>query len=188
MVDAAMTLALRQPATTGLTLPLLTGRVMVSDPGPLTRLLYRGPAAPLGAALEIAVSDEPCRAETRAGVSVLWLGPDERLVIAPDGEAEALTAQITAAAGPTPCAIVDVSHRSAALVLEGPRASRLLNAACPLDLDGERFPPGTCTRTLFGKAEIVLWRTAPDRFHVDVWRSFVPYVTALMTEAGRDIG
>ena len=36
-----------------------------------------------------------------------------------------------------------------------------------------------CTRTVFGKAEIVLWRIAPEVFHLDVARSFVPYVWAL---------
>jgi sarcosine oxidase, subunit gamma len=36
------------------------------------------------------------------------------------------------------------------------------------------------TRTIFEKAEIVLWRTGPETFHVEVWRSFAPYVWDLM--------
>jgi sarcosine oxidase subunit gamma len=43
-----------------------------------------------------------------------------------------------------------------------------------------------CTRTLFEKSEIVLWRTAPDTFHIEVWRSFAPYVTALLAEVARE--
>jgi sarcosine oxidase subunit gamma len=38
------------------------------------------------------------------------------------------------------------------------------------------FPIGMCTRTLFGKAEIVLWRTGEAQFHIEVWRSFAGYV------------
>jgi sarcosine oxidase subunit gamma len=40
-----------------------------------------------------------------------------------------------------------------------------------------------CTRTLFAKAEIVLWRTRPDMFRIEVWRSFAPYVQGLLEEA-----
>jgi sarcosine oxidase subunit gamma len=43
-----------------------------------------------------------------------------------------------------------------------------------------------CTRTLFGKAEIVLWRTAPDAFHIEVWRSFARYVLDCLGEALRE--
>jgi sarcosine oxidase subunit gamma len=39
-----------------------------------------------------------------------------------------------------------------------------------------------CTRTVFSKADIVLWRTQLDEFHVEVWRSFAGYVTGLLRE------
>jgi sarcosine oxidase subunit gamma len=56
---------------------------------------------------------------------------------------------------------------------------------CPLDLDTAAFPVDTAARTLFGKAEIVLWRTGDDTFHVEIWRSFAPYVVGLLTEFAR---
>jgi sarcosine oxidase subunit gamma len=43
-----------------------------------------------------------------------------------------------------------------------------------------------CTRTVFAKAEVVLWRTGADAFHVEVWRSFAPYVLGLLEEAARE--
>jgi sarcosine oxidase subunit gamma len=43
-----------------------------------------------------------------------------------------------------------------------------------------------CTRTLFGKAEIVLWRTGATEFHLEVWRSFSDYVVGCLREAARD--
>jgi sarcosine oxidase subunit gamma len=43
-----------------------------------------------------------------------------------------------------------------------------------------------CTRTLFSKAPIVLWRTAADAFHLEVWRSFVPYVQQLLRVVARE--
>ena len=79
--------------------------------------------------------------------------------------------------------VVDVSHRSRTLEITGTRAAWCLNAFCALDLDLRAFPVGMCTRTLLGKAEVVLWRIAPEVFHLDVGRSFVPYVWACLEEA-----
>jgi sarcosine oxidase subunit gamma len=41
------------------------------------------------------------------------------------------------------------------------------------------------TLTLFDKAEIVLWRRAPATFHLEVWRSFSPYLMGSLAEAAR---
>ncbi len=69
------------------------------------------------------------------------------------------------------------------LEITGHRAAWCLNAFCALDLDLHAFPIGMCTRTLIGKAEVVLWRIAAEVFHIDVPRSFVPYVWACLEEA-----
>ncbi len=79
---------------------------------------------------------------------------------------------------------MDVSGRQIGLAVMGPGSNAMLAAGCPLDLD--RFDVGCCTRTLLGKAEIVLWRTAPMGWRVEVWRSFAAYVRALLAQAGRD--
>ena len=85
-----------------------------------------------------------------------------------------------------PHALVDISHRQFALEISGPHASAILNGACPLDLDPSEFPIGMCTRTVFAKADIVLWRTRADAFHVEVWRSFAGYVSGLLAEIARE--
>jgi heterotetrameric sarcosine oxidase gamma subunit len=117
--------------------------------------------------------------------AALWLGPDEWLVLAPDTETE-LAERATRAAGGAPCSIVDVSHRAASIEIAGPRAAWCLNAFCPLDLDLSAFPVGMCTRTLLGKAEIVLWRLGAETFHLEVMRSFAPYVWQCLEEARRE--
>ena len=83
--------------------------------------------------------------------------------------------------------LVDVSHRQIGLVASGPAAARVLNAGCPLDLDLGAFPVGMCTRTVFAKTEIVLWRTGADVFHVEVWRSFASYLTEFLAEVAREV-
>ena len=43
-----------------------------------------------------------------------------------------------------------------------------------------------CTRTILAKSEIVLWRRANEQFHVEVWRSFVPYLTGFLAAVEKE--
>jgi sarcosine oxidase subunit gamma len=115
------------------------------------------------------------------------LGPDEYLLLAPttDDPVE-LTQRLDAAIGIVPHAVVDVSHRQTAFEIHGPRAETLLAGACPLDLDLAEFPVDMCTRTVFAKADIVLWRRGATLFHIEVWRSFSDYVTGLLAVIAQD--
>ena len=128
-----------------------------------------------------------CRAATGAGRAALWLGPDEHLLIAPESEAATVADELAAALADRAHSLVDVSHRQVAFALKGPYAAWLLASGCPLDVDGAEFPVGMCTRTVFLKAEITLWRTADDTFRLEVWRSFADYVVALLAEAAREL-
>ena len=115
------------------------------------------------------------------------LGPNEWLLIVEDGKTEAIEAEIAAALGERFHALVDISHRNIGLSVRGAQAADILNAGCPLDLAQAAFPTGFATRTLLGKAEIVLIRAddAPT-FRVECWRSFAPYVHGFLLEAARD--
>ncbi len=77
--------------------------------------------------------------------------------------------------------IVDVSTRSIGITMTGPHAAEILTAGCPLDL--ARMAPGRATRTLFETVEIILIRQSEDRFYIDVWRSFAPWLFAALTAA-----
>jgi sarcosine oxidase subunit gamma len=156
----------------------VAGRLMVTPAPDFARLALRGDAAALGAALGVALSIEPCHAVSAGERTALWLGPDEWLLLAPPGTLDAAVAVPDAA-------VVDIGHRQVGLVLDGLGAADVLAAGCPLDLHVSAFPPGMCTRTVFGKAEIVLWRQGEARFHVEVWRSFAAYVHGLLTAASR---
>lgn len=187
MSDAALAIV-RHSALNGLHLPAIAGRLAVSDAGPRARWIYRGRTADVATAFGATPSTEPCRAAVDRERAALWLGPDEWLLLAPDHDRIPLAAQMRAAVAGKAASLVDVSHRNCGLVIAGPEAARLLNAACPLDLDPSAFPVGMCTRTLFAKAEIVLWRTGATAFHVEVWRSFAPYVVGHLTQASSDVG
>jgi len=154
------------------------------------KFVFRGDANAQNAAgqgLGLALPTVACRAAVNGSRAALWLGPDEFLLLVPESEATAVAADLGAALGVLPHSLVDVSHRQVTLELRGPHAEWLLGAQCPLPLDARAFPVGMCTRTVFAKAEIVLWRSATETFRMEVARSFSPYVVDLLLEIAREL-
>jgi sarcosine oxidase, subunit gamma len=101
------------------------------------------------------------------------LGPDEWLLRAPPG------IKIPSPKTGDPLSITDIGERSICLIVEGPQAATLLMAGCPLDLD--HFAPGRATRTIYETVEIILLRESEDIFHIEVWRSFAPWLWTVLT-------
>lgn|SRR5690606_26091267 len=136
----------------------------------------------LSAALGVDLPVKPKTSAFANGRTALWLGPDEWLVI-DEGESGLMTA---AANSGVLHSATDVSHRNTAILVEGPGAAAAINIGCPQDLSLKAFPVGACSRTILGKAEIVLLRTAEESFRVEVWRSFSDYAFGLLAEGARD--
>jgi sarcosine oxidase, subunit gamma len=162
-----------------------------------TRFIFQGNAearAAASTAWGVPFSEQACRAMRAGERATLWLGPEEYLLW--DGASGTDPAAAAAAAASAigihqalsglPHSLVDISQRQIALALSRPHAANILSGACPLDLSIAQFPVGACTRTVFAKADIVLWRTAPDTFQLEVWRSFTAYVSDLLREIALD--
>jgi sarcosine oxidase subunit gamma len=105
---------------------------------------------------------------------IACLGPDEWLMRAEAGTTISMGEGL-------PIAITDISERALGFVVEGPRAAEIMISGCPLDLD--QFAVGRATRTIYETVEIILIREAEDRFHVEVWRSFAPWLWTALTKA-----
>ena len=167
------------------------GLLTVTALAPQARLVFRGNAAAAaraGDVFGVPLPTDMCRAHATANRAALHLGPDEWLLLAPEAELTAVMGAIGQALESDPHSLVDASHRDAGLLVAGVAAASTLNVGCPLDLDIEAFPVGMCTRTLLGKAEIVLWRTGAESFRVETARSFAHYVQAFLEEASRELG
>jgi sarcosine oxidase subunit gamma len=159
----------------------------LTDLPPRMRLILRGRAAAIEAAtapLGFALPQLPCRAVTVREHNALWLGPDEWLILA--APSDPLATALAQAMQGLAHSLTDVGHRQCGIELNGAAAADVLNAGCPLDLDAASFPVGMCTRTVLARSEIVLWRIGAVTFHLEVARSFVPYVRAFLLEAARD--
>jgi len=175
--------ALRRPKLTGSELHL--GSVAVSVLPPASRVSLRAPSTSVPAiseALRVDLPTRPKSSAAAAGRTALWLGPDEWLILAessddPLADLSGVDALHSA---------VDVSHRNVAFAVSGADAETTLGAGCPQDLSIEAFPVDACSRSVLGKVEIVLHRTAADAFRVECWRSFSDYVLGFLGEAARD--
>ncbi|RVD73275.1 sarcosine oxidase subunit gamma family protein [Mesorhizobium sp. M4A.F.Ca.ET.029.04.2.1] len=180
---AAGSPAERRPALAGRTIEAKGVTLAVLPPA--ERISVRAPEASLTAlskALGVSLPAKPKTSAAKAGRTALWLGPDEWLVIDEAGKDPlADCAKVTALHS-----AVGISHRNVAFSVTGPAAAVTVNPGCPQDLSLDAFPVGAASRTILGKAEIVLLRTAADAFRVECWRSFSDYVFTLLSEAASD--
>ena len=117
---------------------------------------------------------------------VLWLGPDEWLILGEPGSASALEAAVCDAIGEGRGAVVDVSANRTTLSVSGPRARELLAFGCSLDLDPPRFGPGRCAQTMLARANVIIAPVGPPEepsFRVLVRPSFAAYLAEWLTDA-----
>ena len=148
------------------------------------------PASPaaedLAAVLGVPLPVEPCTAvQTGSGagdVTVAWLGPDEWLVVGPEGYRHELLGK---ALGDRHGSIVDVSAQRTTLLVSGPRARDLLAHGCALDLHPSVFGPGSCAQTMLAQAQVVLL-ARPDGFLVLVRSSFAAYLAEWLLDAATE--
>ncbi|MER5647671.1 sarcosine oxidase subunit gamma family protein [Streptosporangium sp. NPDC002524] len=123
-----------------------------------------------------------------SGRQVLWLGPDEWLVVGPPGDT-GLEDRLRAAAGTGHAAVTDVSAQRTVLLVTGPKARDLLSHGCALDLHPRAFGPGRCAQTMLARAQVLLAAREDGGFHIFVRSSFAEYLAAwLLDAAGEYLG
>ena len=135
---------------------------------------------------------EPNTVHGGADAAVLWLGPDEWLVVGPPDGESALQSQLQDAlrdqAGRV--AIVDVSANRTTLELRGPRVRELLEFGCPIDLHPRAFGRGRCAQTLLARANVLIWFVTDEPepvYRLLVRPSFAAYVAAWLADAANGL-
>jgi sarcosine oxidase subunit gamma len=115
------------------------------------------------------------------------LGPDEWMLLAPEREAGEIQRDVERGLESHVNSLVDIGHRNLSFEVSGPRARDIINGGCPLDLRDGEFAAGAATRTVMGKAEIILMRpAADDTFRIECARSYAPYVQDCLHEIAAD--
>ena len=121
---------------------------------------------------------DPNTAATWNERAVLWLGPDEWLVVGEASSEGSIERELQDALAGHDQSVVDVSANRIVIELTGGPA--LLASGCGLDLDPNRWLPGMCTQTLFGGAQVILHQLDERTTRVFVRPSFADYVTGLL--------
>ncbi|MCQ9180644.1 sarcosine oxidase subunit gamma [Streptomyces sp. IBSBF 2953] len=145
-------------------------------------------AAGVGLALGLQLPLEPNTVARAGEVRVLWLGPDEWLVVGPAGSRQDLERRIRDGVGDEPVAVTDVSAQRTTLLVSGPRARDLLAHGCALDLHPYAFGAGRCAQTTLARTQVVLVaRDDPGAgFWVLVRSSFAGYLTDWLLDAATE--
>lgn len=135
-------------------------------------------------ALGASLPSEPNTASSGEDHTIVWLGPDEWLVVGPP-ETEGTLSSTLATALPD-AAIIDVTEGYAIIRLGGPLARDVLSMGTPLDLHPRQFAAGAATRTLFARTTIILHKVSEDPvFDIHVERSQASYLWSWLEAASR---
>ena len=167
--------------------------VMLAESPMRGLLVLRGDAADaefrgaVAAVLGLEPVVEPLTSARRRDVSILWLGPDEWLVVTPDRRLDRIERTLRDALEGQHAALTDVSHGRAVLVLSGPHAREVLAKGCTLDLHPRVFGPGRCAQSRLAKCQALIHHTtdAPE-FEIHVQRSFAQYAWTWLEDAGQE--
>ena len=139
--------------------------------------------APLAAA-SLGFPTAPDTATTSGDRDVLWLGPDEWLVVGGPGAADAIADELERSLAGLHHSVVDVSANRAVIELTGTSRHDLLASACPIDLHPRSWVDGRCAQSVFGAAQVLLHERARAT-RLFVRPSFANYVVDLLLAASR---
>ncbi|MEV6394566.1 sarcosine oxidase subunit gamma family protein [Streptomyces sp. NPDC051907] len=153
------------------------------------RLDPKGPAADaVGIALGAPLPTEPNTIVRTGHLTVLWLGPDEWLVVGPPETRELLQLDLLAALGTEHGSVVDVSAQRTTVLVGGPRARDLLAHGCPIDLHPREFGHGQCAQTTLARTQVVLVprESRVPGYWVLVRSSFAGYLADWLVDAATE--
>jgi sarcosine oxidase subunit gamma len=141
-------------------------------------------------AIGVAPPTAPNTVARHRDIELVWLSPEEWLLIAPAGTEAALVERLEQALTGLHAGAVDVSDARAVIRLEGPAARTVLAKGTPLDLSPHVLSPGRSAETTLARASVILRPvgTVAGAYEIHVARSFAAYLWAWLLDAGREFG
>jgi sarcosine oxidase subunit gamma len=141
-------------------------------------------------AIGVAPPVGPNTVASHQDIDLLWLSPEEWLVVAPAGTEAGLIERLDQALTGLHAGAVDVSDARAVIRLEGAAARTVLAKGTPLDLSPHVLSPGRSAETTLARASVILRPagTTAGAYEIHVGRSFAAYLWAWLLDAGREFG
>lgn len=166
--------------------------VMVEHPhlGKITLRGRSGDKAFMDAVTEAVGAAPPVEANTVTagdGNEILWLGPDEWLVVTPASAQGAVEAALRGALAGQHASVVDTTDSQTTIRIHGAHARDVLAKGCPLDLHPRAFGPGRCAQSIVAKADALIHqRDDAPTYDVFVRCSFARYLWDWLVDAARE--
>ena len=118
---------------------------------------------------------------------ILWLGPDEWLVVTPMDGQGAMEASLNEALAGRNVSIVDTSDARTMIRIHGAQAGDVLMKGCPLDLHPRAFGAGQCAQTVIAKADVLIHqRDDAPTYDIYVLCSFARYLWDWLADAAKE--
>ncbi|WP_323764351.1 sarcosine oxidase subunit gamma [Marinovum sp.] len=139
------------------------------------------------AATGVAGFDMPARraAQCAGQRGLLWMAPDEVLVLCPYDEVPAAVASMEKLLFKFHSLVTDVSDARAMFELRGGGLRDVLAKLTPADMSATALPPGELRRSRLAQVPAAFWLESEARAQVICYRSVARYVFDLLKSAAR---
>lgn len=145
--------------------------------------------AAVEAALGLALPGTPNTAARAGEITVLWLGPDEWLVVAPPGGEDRTARALLEALSGHRAAVTEVGEARTVIAVSGPRARDVLAKGCTLDLHPRAFGPGRCAQSTLAGVDVIVHQTDEvPSYELYVPRSVAEHLWLWLEDAALEYG
>ena len=162
------------------------GLIALTEVGPQGMVTLRGDLAAL--AIQAAVADltglavPGQRGASLSGDSgLLWMAPDELMILTPYRQAAQLADRLSAALDGHHVLVVNVSDARAVFEIRGSQVRDVLAKMAPIDTAPEALPLGEVRRTRFAQVAAAVWLTDQSTARVFCVRSVAEYMFSLIS-------
>jgi sarcosine oxidase subunit gamma len=172
------------------------GIARVEEAGPVGMITIRGDLGDKGFAAAVKkVSGLALPGQRKMvrvdGKSLIWMSPDELLLVLPHEVADEEVAALDTALSGHHALAVNVSDARAVFDVSGAQARDVLAKLFPVDLSPEAFSDGMIRRSRMAQVPAALWMEGTDMFRVVCFRSVGKYVFDVLcaaTAEGSEVG
>ena len=119
---------------------------------------------------------------------VVWLGPDEFLIICEAGKDAELASTLESALKTQHYAVTNITDALAAFYLKGTAVRQVLAKGCAIDLHPGSFTSGDAAQTLLSHAAVTMLAVAENELIVICRTSFAPYLHDWLLDAALEYG
>lgn len=138
------------------------------------------------AMLGVDLPRQPRSSVSWGDVKILWLAPDQWLILCPRMKVVTLLAELRGAFAGIHSLAADVSDMRAIIRIEGEGSREILMKGCALDLLSSDYPAGTVRRMGFAGIAALLHVVEDDIFDIYVFRSYAHYAWDFLMATARE--